>query len=115
MLDVAVDELLEAERLGPAVIDGQRIDGETVSSAVCLYRLLMTTFGNGVPLDLDHDAGVLVGLVAHRGDVGDDLFIDQVGDALDQHGAVHVVGNFRDDDLLAAALELLDAHLARAP
>ena len=45
-------------------------------------------------------------------DVGDDLLVDQLGDALDQHGAVHVVRDFGDDDLLAPALELFDAHLA---
>ena len=35
-----------------------------------------------------------------------------VGDALDQRRAVHVVGNLRDDDLLAIALELFHAGLA---
>ena len=45
------------------------------------------------------------------------LLVDQFGDALDELRAVHVVGNLGDDDLLAPALELLDAdaaaHLAR--
>ena len=35
------------------------------------------------------------------------LFVDQLGDALDQLGAVHVIRNLRDDDLLAPALDLL--------
>ena len=37
---------------------------------------------------------------------------DQVGDAGDEGGAVHVVGDLGDDDLLAAALELLGVGLA---
>ena len=41
------------------------------------------------------------------------LFVDQLGDAVDQLGAVHVEGNFRDDDLFLAALEFLDAELGR--
>src|SRR5208283_3332221 len=32
--------------------------------------------------------------------------------ALDEHRAVDVVGNFRDDDLFLATLELFDANLA---
>ena len=65
-----------------------------------------------VALQLDDDARVFVRLVADRGDVGEDLFVHQLGDALDQRRAVHVVGNLRDDDLFAAALEFLDAGLA---
>ncbi len=40
------------------------------------------------------------------------LFVDQFGDALDQHGAIDVVGNLGDDDLLAPALDFLQADLA---
>ena len=35
-----------------------------------------------VALQLDDDARVLVRLVAHRGDVGEDLLVHQIGDAL---------------------------------
>ena len=45
-------------------------------------------------------------------DVGQHLLVHQVGDALDQRRAVHVVGNLGDDDLLAIALQFLDAGLA---
>ena len=72
----------------------------------------MTTFGLRVALELDHDARVLVRLVANRGDVGQDLFVHELRDALDQRRAIHVVGNFRDDDLFAIALEFLDARFA---
>jgi hypothetical protein len=36
VLDVALDDFLEIERLGAAMIDGQRVDAEEVSSCVCL-------------------------------------------------------------------------------
>ena len=74
---------------------------------MCLIEIVDDHLGDGVALDLDDDARVFVGLVAHRGDVGDDLFVHQFGDALDQHRAIDVVRNFRDDDLFAAALESL--------
>ena len=44
-------------------------------------------------------------------DAGEDLFVHELGDALDQFRAVHVVRDLGDDDLLAAALEFLDARL----
>ena len=40
------------------------------------------------------------------------FLVDQFGDALDEDGAVHVVGDFGDDDLLAPALELFEADFA---
>ena len=112
VLDVAVDQLLETERLGPAMIDGQRVDREAGFQRRVLVEIVDDDLGDGVALDLDDHARVLIRLVAHGGDVGDDLLVHQLGDALHQHRAVHVVRNFRDDDLLAAAFELLDADLA---
>jgi len=40
------------------------------------------------------------------------FFVHQFGNAFDEHCAVDVVRNFRDDDLFLAALELFDADLA---
>ena len=45
-------------------------------------------------------------------DVGEHLLVHQIGDALDQRRAIHVVGNLGDDDLLAIALQLFHAGLA---
>ena len=36
-------------------------------------------------------------------DVVDDLFVDQLGDALDELGLVDLVGDLGDDDRLASA------------
>ena len=119
MLDVAVDEFLQPQRLGPAVIDGQRVHGETRLQRGVLVEIVDDDLGDGVPLELDHHPRVFVGLIAHRGDVADDLFVHQLGDALDEQGAVHVVGDFRDDDAarvspFSSSIAELAAHLQAA-
>jgi hypothetical protein len=111
VLDVAVDQLLEIERLGPAAVDGELVDGEGGLQRGHLVELVDDDLGDGVALELDDDARAFVRFVAHVGDVGELLFVDQRGDALDQLGAVHVEGNFRDDDLLLAALGHLGVEL----
>ncbi len=60
--------------------------------------------GSGVPLQLDDHARVLVRLVADRADAGDDFLVHELGDALDEEGAIDVVGNLLNDDALAARL-----------
>ena len=82
------------------------------SSAVFWKSWLMTTLACSPRLSSIDDAGVLVGLVAQVADAVDLLFGDQFGDAGHEGGAVHVVGDLGDDDLLHAALELLGVGLA---
>ena len=65
-----------------------------------------------VTLQIDDNAGVLGALVAHITDAGEDFLGHEFGDAFDQLGAVHIVGNLGDDDALAPALTFLDAHAA---
>src|SRR5690606_35231892 len=72
-------------------------------------------------LDLDVDAhAVLVGLVAQLADAFQALFLDQLGDLLDQPGLVHLVGDLGDDDRFTAIVRNLDlgtrahAHAAAA-
>lgn len=65
--------------------------------------------GVGVPFQLDDDAhAVPVALVAQIGDLLDPLFLDEVGDRLDQPRLVDHVGDLGDDDPLAAVGHLLD-------
>src|SRR6185295_9423426 len=66
----------------------------------------------GVALEFNDDAAILVRLVAHRGDVRDDLLVDQRGDLFFEGGTVDVERNLGDDQLLAVALELFDADAA---
>ena len=49
-----------------------------------------------------------------RGDVVDDLFVDELGDALDEVGLVDLVGDLGDDDGLAAAGDVFDGRTWRA-
>ncbi len=74
-----------------------------------LVQVVEHDVGHGVTLEEhDHAHAGLVTLVADVGDAVDDLLLDQVGDALDEHRLVHLVGDLRDDQRLAIALELLD-------
>ena len=43
-----------------------------------------------------------------------DFFGDELGDALDERGLVDLVGNLGDDDGLASAGNILEAHISRA-
>ena len=112
MLNVGIDHLLDVHRLGPAVVDRQRVDAERRGQLRELVQLVDDHLGHGVALELDDNARVFVRLVAHGGDVGDRFFIGQRRDFLDQRGAVDHVRNLRDDNLLAVALHLLDADAA---
>src|SRR5438105_581415 len=94
------------------MIDGQGVDGKAAFQRGVLVKIVDDDLGDGVTLDLNDYPRVLVGLVPDRGDVGDDLLVDQRGDAFDEHGAVDVVRNFGDDNLLASTLELLEANFA---
>ena len=53
---------------------------------------------------------MLVGFVTHRGNFRDDFFINEICDLLFQRRAIHVERNFRNDELLAIALHLLQAN-----
>ena len=69
--------------------------------------------GNRALLELEDDAHALaVGFVAEVGDAVEDLVPDELGDAGDQGGLVDRIGNFGEDDLLAAGLHRLDDELA---
>ena len=111
MLDVAVDQLLEIERLGPAGVDRELADGERSLQRRHLVELVDRDLGDRVALELDDDAGVVVGLVAHVADFRQLLVVDEVGDARDEVGAVYVVRDLRDDDDFLAALERLGVEL----
>ena len=120
VLDEAVDQLLEIERLRAARIDGELADGEGGLQRGHLIELVDRDLRDGVALELDDHARVVVGLVAHVADFREFLGVDQFGDAGDQVRAVHIVGDFRDDDDFPAALvgfgvqRGADAHAATA-
>ena len=109
MLDVALDDFLEIERLRPAMINRQRIDAERNFQLRVLKQIGDDDLRRAVALQFDDEPAMLVRLVAHRGNFRDDLFVDEVRDLFFERGAVDVERNFRDDELLAVALHLLHA------
>ncbi len=63
-----------------------------------------------VAFEFDDQAGILVGLIADSGNVGEDFFIHQRGNSLHQCRAVDPVGDFGDDDALLAAFDFFEAN-----
>jgi hypothetical protein len=112
VLDVALDELLDVHLLRPLLVEGQQGDAEGGFERGLLEELVDDDLRLLAALQLDDDARVFVGLVAEVADAVDFLFADELGDARDEGGAIHVVRNLRDDDLLHPALDLLGVGLA---
>ena len=85
-------------------------------SGVILKRLFRTTSGDGVLLELEHDAhAVAVGLVADVGDALELLVADQLGDLLDQPRLVDLYGiSVTTIDLRPVLRVLLDVRARRA-
>ena len=81
MLDVAVNQLLEIEGLGPAAVDGELVDGEGRFHRGHLVELVDDDLAHRIALQLDDHARPFVRLVANVGDVGQFLLVDQLGDA----------------------------------
>ena len=112
MLDVSGIGVFEREQLGPPMVDREHDDRERAFQSGMLVKIVNDNFWIRVQLQLDDNARVLVRLVADGGDVRENFFVHQLGDPFHQRGPVHVVGNFGDDDLFLAALDLLHAGLA---
>ena len=112
MLDVGIDGLLERELLGPVLVDGQHVHAEGGLQRGELEELVDDHLRAGVAFQLNLDACFLIGEVAHAGDAGEGLLVDEFGDAFLEHGAVDAVGHLADDDERFAAFVFLDFHLA---
>ncbi len=92
------------------MIDGQRIHREARLELRELIEIIDDYLRNSIPLQLDHHPGILIRFIANAGDVRDDFFVHQFRNALHQHRPIDVIGNLRDDDLLAPTLKLLDPN-----
>src|SRR4051794_5041274 len=77
-----------------------------------LVEIVDDNLGIAVPLQFDDDAGVFVRFVTNRADIRQDLAVHQIGDALDQGGAIDVVRNLGDDDLFASTFDFFDTGFA---
>ena len=106
------DEILEVELLGPAAVDRQHVGAEVGLQVGVAPELVQHDVGHRIALQLDDDAHAFaVGLVPDVGDALDPLVAHLLGDLLDQHALVHLVGDGGDDQRLAVLADLLGVHL----
>ena len=91
--------------LRAAIDQRHHVDAEHRLHLGLLVQVVQHHVGRVAALDLDVDAhAVLVGLVAQLADALELLFLDQLGDLLDQPRLVHLVRDLGDDDRLAAVV-----------
>ncbi len=102
VLDVADHRVLQIKEAWAAMIDREHVDRKGRLERSVFVEIVENDLGTRVALEINDDAGVFIGLIAHRADLGKDLCIRKFRDALDESGTVHCVGNLGDDDLLAA-------------
>jgi hypothetical protein len=107
--DVVDDRVLERQRAGHVVDQGQVDDAEGVLQLGHLVELVEDHLGVGIALELDDQAHALaVRLVAHVADAGDLLVVDELGDLHREVRLVDLVRQLGRDDALSALLVLLD-------
>ena len=103
-----LDQILEVELLGTAAVQRDDVGAERGLQIGEAPELVQHDVGDGIALQLDDDAHALaVALVPQVGDALDPLLAHQLGDLLDQHALVHLVGDGRDDERLAILADLL--------
>ena len=107
---VLVDDVPQGQyfRLPLVFHKRQHIDGKGGLQLGLGKQTVQHHLGIGVALELDHDTHtVAVGLVPDVGDTLQPLVLHLVGNGLDEHPLVHLIGQLRDDDTGAAVVELL--------
>src|SRR5690606_32576975 len=108
--DKRLKHLLEIQRFRLAIDERDHVDTEHVFHLRLAVQVVQHHFRHFTLTQLNDDAhAVLVGLITQLGNTLDLLFLDQLGDLLDQACLVHLVRNFGNDDgLLATTLHVLD-------
>ena len=101
VIDEAANRLIESQLPRLPVEHREEDHREALLHLRVLVELVEHNLRLRAALELDDDPhAVAVALVAHVADVVDDLVVDQLGDALDELGLVHLVRNLGDDDRL---------------
>ena len=105
-----VQQLAQIQGARLAVHQRHGVDAEHGLHLRLLIEVVEHHFRVLAPAQLDIDPhALLVGFVAQLGDALDLLFLDQLGDFLDQPGLVHLIGQLvNDDGFLATLVGLLD-------
>ena len=113
--DKGLEYLLEVQRAGLAVHQGDHIDAEDRLQAGLGIQVVEHHIADLATAQLDyHPQPVLVGLIPQLGDALDFFLLDQLGDALDPARGVELVGKLVNDDDVLAALLVMD-HLRPRP
>ena len=116
VVDEDLQERLQPQHPGPAVNEREQDDAEGRLHLRVLIELVQHHLVGRVAFELNDDAHpVTVRLIAQIGDALEAPVLDELGDRLDQVGLVDLVGELRDDDRLAVALELLRLDLGADP
>ena len=112
VFDVAIDGIFQRQCLRPAVVDGEHIDAERCFELCMLVEVIDDHLGHRIALELDDHASVFIRFIAHGGDFRKDFFVRQFRHPANERGAIHIIRNFRDDDLLFAPAHFLHAEAA---
>ncbi|EKE17239.1 MAG: hypothetical protein ACD_10C00550G0001 [uncultured bacterium] len=111
MRQEAFKHLLQVEQARLAVDQRHHVHAEGVLQLRLLVQIIENDFGHLATLQLDdHAHAGLVRLVANIGNTFDLLFVNQLGDLLDQGLLVNLVGNLVNDDglTIVALFHILD-------
>src|ERR1019366_2871633 len=109
VLDEVLDGLDDPHFAGLSVDHGEQDHREALLHLRVLEELVENDLRFGTALEFYHDAhAVAIAFVADVGDVFDVFVVDQLRDALDQAGLIHLIRNFGDDDGFAIFAEGLD-------
>ena len=116
--DIAVDRVTKVHRARHTIDERDHVDRETRLELGQLEQVVENNVGVGVLLEGDDEVGLSSrGAVVDVGDAVDVARLDQFGDAAGDRGATRLVGQLRDDDLVAPVLALIDTcgrpHLHR--
>src|SRR5258706_2017785 len=111
--DAVIDEVLDG--LNPSHCAGFLVDhrqqdhGKTFLHGGVFEELIENDLRLGATFEFDDDAhAVAIAFVANVGNVLDVLVVDELGDAFDEYGLVHLIRNFGDDDGLAVFVDVFD-------
>ena len=111
MLDKRLQRRFQPEQFRLAADEGQHLHAEGALQRSVLVELVEHLLGLRAALELDDDRDAApVGLVAQVGDGVKAPVAHEFGDALDEGGLVHLIGQFGDDDAVPVAAHFLDVR-----
>ena len=102
--DPVADEAVDGQGAGHTVDEREHVGGEVLLQAGALVEVVEDDLGDGVALEDDDEAlaGSAGGFVADVGDAADRAVAHELGDLVGEVVGVDLVGQFGDDEALAA-------------